>query len=100
VESSITGMTCFYGGGGGGGAEYHQQKGVVAGAGGKGGGGRGEGNLPAYKDTFGWIPATPGEDGLGGGGGGAGGTWGVAESYAGSKGGSGVVVVRYVRTGK
>ncbi|MFZ4397842.1 MAG: glycine-rich domain-containing protein, partial [Kiritimatiellia bacterium] len=95
VESDITGTTCHYGGGGGGGAEYHQQKGVVAGAGGKGGGGRGEGNLPAYKETFGWIEATPGEDGLGGGGGGAGGTWGVAESYAGSKGGSGVVAIRY-----
>ncbi len=95
MESDITGTAVFYGGGGGGGAEYYQQKGVVAGAGGKGGGGRGEGNLPAYKETFGWIEATPGEDGLGGGGGGAGGVWGVAESYAGSKGGAGVVVIRY-----
>ncbi len=97
MESSIAGVTTAYGGGGGGGAEYHQQKGVVAGAGGKGGGGQGEGNQAAYKDTFGWTPATPGEDGLGGGGGGAGGTWGVAESYAGGKGGAGIAIVRYVR---
>ena len=95
AESAITGTTCHYGGGGGGGAEYHQQQGVVAGVGGKGGGGQGEGNLPVYKDTFGWIPATPGEDGLGGGGGGAGGVCFIAESYAGSRGGSGVVVIRY-----
>ena len=97
LESSIAGVTCFYGGGGGGGAELRDQKGVVAGAGGKGGGGQGEGNLAANNDTYGWTPATPGEDGLGGGGGGAGGTWGVAESYAGGNGGSGIVVVRYVR---
>ncbi|MEI6972508.1 MAG: right-handed parallel beta-helix repeat-containing protein, partial [bacterium] len=97
VESSIAGVTCFYGGGGGGGAELRDQKGVVVGAGGKGGGGQGEGNLAQNKDTYGWIPATPGVDGMGGGGGGAGGTWGVAESYAGSRGGSGIVVLRYVR---
>lgn len=94
-ESDITGASCYYGGGGGGGAEYHQSKGVVVGAGGKGGGGCGEGNIPAYKETFGWIPAIPGEDGLGGGGGGAGGVCFIVESYAGSRGGSGVVVVRY-----
>ena len=77
--SSITGSEVWYAGGGGGG--YANRVAGSAIAGGQGGGGYG-----GYGSS---VDATGGTDGLGGGGGGAG-----PKSYAGGKGGCGVVVVR------
>ena len=87
VMSAITGEEIAYGGGGGGGASKNDGV-CTPGAGGLGGGGVGywKSNQPAGK----------GVDGLGGGGGGAGNaSWGTN----GARGGSGVVVIRYVDPG-
>jgi hypothetical protein len=79
VSSSITGSLVTYAGGGGGarGGTDIQPIGAGAGYGGAGGGGNGGGDLTQSQ----------GVDGLGGGGGGSEGT--------GSRGGSGVVIIRY-----
>ena len=79
LQSRITGVAMYYAGGGGGGDLNTGQPGT----GGLGGGGRG-----GYGESY---NSTPGTDGLGGGGGGAG-----YNGNAGSRGGSGVVIVRYL----
>jgi len=78
VQSSITGTPTYYAGGGGGGAAY---SGGVAGL---GGGGRG-------NFSYGGNIGEDGSINLGGGGGGG---YGLADT--GSRGGSGVVIVRYL----
>jgi len=79
LEITITGSPVYYAGGGGGGAA---QGTTPAGLGGLGGGGNG-----ANDST----PPTPGQDGTGGGGGGG------NNSQVGAEGGSGVVIIRYVK---
>lgn len=79
LEITITGSPEAYSGGGGGGAA---QGTTPVGLGGSGGGGNG-----ANDST----PPTPGEDGTGGGGGGG------NNSQIGAEGGSGVVIIRYVK---
>ena len=81
IYSMISGSPAYYGGGGGG-AAYQG----VGGAGGFGGGGEGEGRYTSYG-------AMPGEPNTGGGGGGGNGYKG--NGY-GAKGGSGVVIIRYL----
>ena len=76
ASSAITGSAVTYAGGGGGNGH---SSGGRAGLGGTGGGGDGE--------RVG-VPASPGTDGLGGGGGGA-------DAGTGSRGGDGVVILRY-----
>jgi hypothetical protein len=76
-NSSDCGIGEFFAGGGGGGK--------AGGEGGIGGGGNGGCNLG--------VPGSNGTDGLGGGGGGGGGWAGVACNY---RGGSGVVIIRYM----
>lgn len=72
IQNNITGTLTYYGGGGG--ASYYNSGGS-SGTGGLGGGGN---------------TGSAGTDGLGAGGGGA-----PSQNIAGSKGGSGVVIVRY-----
>lgn len=88
--SCITGKTVYYGGGGGGGCERTGQA-----AGGLGGGGKGG---SATSGTA-IVDATSGEDGFGGGGGGAPAymTGTQIRDRKGGDGGSGVVIVRYLR---
>jgi hypothetical protein len=110
---SITGSEQYYGGGGGGSAVTINQTYVAAGLGGdggKGGGGYGAGsvvyNEPGYQKTN----MTRGDNGKPGTGGGGGGGAAVASpgpaNYAGnpvinpgSRGGSGIVIIRYSTTG-
>jgi prepilin-type N-terminal cleavage/methylation domain-containing protein len=80
LSSSITGSAIMYAGGGGGG-NYNG----TGGSGGSGGGGAGSVD----------ISATAGTDGLGGGGGGIGST-GYSTSYFSGKGGSGIVIIKYI----
>ena len=82
ISSSISGTTTYYGGGGGGGCTNE----TTVGSGGGGGGGNGVYNSGAN-------PAVAGTSNTGGGGGGG---WGAG--YAGRKGGSGIVIVRYAIT--
>ena len=82
LASSITGQSETFGGGGGGGASTTSH---VGGAGGAGGGGNGGGV----------NRATDGVDGYGGGGGGM-----CAKSGAPGRGGSGIVIVRYLVSGR
>jgi len=93
----ITGAPVYYAGGGGGGVRRSNYK--IGGAGGLGGGGSGataivdaEGNPTGAGITAG----TAGVDGLGGGGGGGGWNKDGGDGVAGKKGGSGVVVLRYM----
>lgn len=81
VVSSISGVATYYAGGGGGGGDV----GGTGGTGGPGGGGHGGDNGVQTSQT-------PGTDGTGGGGGGC---RGNTESFGGSPGGSGIVIVRY-----
>lgn len=81
LVSSITGTATYYGGGGG----AAGASGETQGAGGAGGGGTGG------TESTRAIAPTPGVDGTGGGGGGADG-YGTA---ADTKGGHGIVIVRY-----
>lgn len=85
--STFIGSTTNYGGGGGGGA-YPSGNDLPVSSGGLGGGGRGAGGT----NTQTW-PAYPGTDGLGGGGGG--GRAGVIKG-SGTRGGSGLLVLKYL----
>lgn len=77
--SSITGVATYYGGGGGAGSRFNAPPGRPGGLGGGGAGGW-------YYN----VGGTKGTDGLGGGGG------GIWDSPTPPKGGSGVVIVRYI----
>lgn len=85
--STFIGSTTNYGGGGGGGA-FPNGTDLPVSSGGLGGGGRGAGGT----NTQTW-PAFPGTDGLGGGGGG--GRAGVIKGN-GTRGGSGLLVLKYL----
>lgn len=85
IASSITGSSVTYAGGGGGGLSI--SSGGTIGAGGSGGGGAGAKQAAAIAGTA----------NTGGGGGGAGGVSGGSYTYTAGKGGSGIVVVRYLR---
>jgi hypothetical protein len=82
VQSSISGTPTWYGGGGGGGIKAGG--GAVPGDGGLGGGGRGAG---------GGIPTAGVANTGGGGGGGKGST-----NFGGREGGSGIIIIRYIRS--
>ena len=81
--NAITGTSVTYAGGGGGGSGNGT---TAGGAGGSGGGGAGGG----YKS-----PGFDGTDGLGSGGGSSGAQYSSHDAYCG-KGGSGVIIVRYL----
>jgi hypothetical protein len=77
----------FYAGGGGGGQEGNALPlygGTVVGFGGAGGGGNGGSGLPELNEN-----GTAGLTNTGGGGGGG------SRNYAGNRGGSGIVIIRY-----
>lgn len=85
IISAINGTSTYYGGGGGG-ASYSGQAGSVVGAGGSGGGGTGGGYSSGALGTAG-SPNT----------GGGGGGYGNVTYYAGAGGGSGIVIVKYLK---
>jgi uncharacterized repeat protein (TIGR02543 family) len=86
----------YFGGGGGGGGTPGDGSSGYSGIGGVGGGGKGAININGQET------ATAGLDGLGGGGGGGAGsafdTGGNSEPTSGADGGSGVVIIRYLKT--
>ena len=82
IQLSINGTATYYGGGGGGGISL---SGNSAGQGGLGGGGAG---------SKGTETATNGSDGTGGGGGGGG--FNVGANATGGRGGSGIVIIRFL----
>lgn len=90
LQSSITGTATYFGGGGGGGVNHNCNCSVSngGGAGGLGGGGIGS---TLGNGGGAWFDGTSGTDGLGGGGGGT-----DPESTVAGRGGSGVVIVRYL----
>lgn len=89
---AITGEDAYYGGGGGGGVRRSNYK--LGGIGGQGGGGNGGGGTP---ETGAVYAGTAGTDGLGGGGGAAG--WDKdGKSKAAGVGGSGVVILRVLKS--
>jgi hypothetical protein len=97
IACSITGEEKWYGGGGGGGVVGWYRWGM-SGVGGQGGGGTGgwyqdfayDGN----PENGSMQDATAGVDGTGGGGGGGGS--GNGHKTAGARGGSGIVIIRYL----
>jgi hypothetical protein len=113
VPYSITGPEKFYGGGGGGSAVTINQTYIAAGLGGnggKGGGGYGAGSVVYNYLNYQKTNMTRGENGTPGTGGGGGGGAAVASpgpaNYAGnpvtnpgSRGGSGIVIIRYSTVG-
>lgn len=113
IPNLITGTEKFYGGGGGGSAVTINQTYVAAGLGGdggKGGGGYGAGSAVYNYLNYQKTNMTRGENGTPGTGGGGGGGASVASpgpaNYAGtpvtnpgSRGGSGIVIIRYSTVG-
>ena len=91
---NISGVEKYYGGGGGGGLRPYPADGSahgatsVVGSGGNGGGGGGGGRVSVSSDGF------DAENGTGGGGGGVGGY--ASTTFRGGKGGSGIVIIRYL----
>lgn len=95
VMCDFSGEEKWYGGGGGGGAlNWGGQLAAVMTEGGKGGGGYGTGFNSGNNQ--GHVPGN-GEPGTGGGGGGSG-RCGANPSPLGGNGGSGIVIIRYLRT--
>jgi hypothetical protein len=90
IASSITGTIVYYGGGGGGSAEIYGTTYPSSSVGGSGGGGSGDVLVPNAKTNN--KSGSNGTDGLGGGGGGG---EGVAQTI-GYRGGSGVVIIRFL----
>lgn len=113
VPYSITGAEKYYGGGGGGSAVTINQTYVAAGLGGdggKGGGGYGAGSVVYNYLNYQKTNMTRGENGTPGTGGGGGGGAAVASpgpanyrgnpvTNPGSRGGSGIVIIRYSTVG-
>ena len=97
-SSSITGSSVLYGGGGGGGCHGNETTGCTNGSG-TNGGGNGNGYLSTSSATGFLLSGGNGTANTGGGGGGAGIPFSIAYNHAlGGAGGSGIVIVSFVRT--
>jgi hypothetical protein len=97
-SSSITGSSVVYGGGGGGGCHGNEITGCTNGNG-TNGGGNGSGYVSTSPATGFLLSGGAGTANTGGGGGGAGIPFSLAYNHAlGGTGGSGIVIVSFVRT--